>query len=100
MARHLVDFTRALLLALLVTTGLERRLNVFNRMIICHVGFSGHISLPDKAIAKEKGLEPLSGLLLWIMQPAIEYEKIRHQNAYRQSIIEVLGEDPDDWGMS
>jgi len=62
------------------------------------IGFSGNISMLDHSIAEERELKPLNRFERWLLKPAIEAEQKRRREAWRQSIIEVTGDDPDtDW---
>ena len=83
---------RTLLLSLYMMTGLYDRLRVGERMYILHVGFSGHVSVMDTAYAEDKGLKPLSGLTLWMMEPAIASLIDQRRNAWREAVREVTGE--------
>lgn len=65
------------------------------RTMFTEIGaISGHVSMIDKAIAKERGLEPLSAFERWFMQPRIDSEKLGVQNIFRNACIDVMGEDP------
>lgn len=69
-----------------------------DRAVFTEIGSTGNVSLPDKSIAKERGLKQLNRFEKWLLQPAIQYEKSRRKDAFRQACIEVLGEDPErDW---
>lgn len=90
-------YIRTFLLSFYVRTGLFTRLDVQRRMELVHVGFSGHVSLPDKSAAEDLNLKPLAGITLWMLKPAIDMEKHRRQECFADAISDILGEDVDDW---
>lgn len=59
---------------------------------------SGHVSMMDEAVAKERKLEPLNAFERWFMQPRIDKQKQYNQNIFRQACINVMGEDPNEDG--
>lgn len=60
------------------------------------IGFSGHVSIVDKNVANEKGLKPLNKFERWLCKEAIANVKKDCQTHWRQTMINELGEDPED----
>lgn len=90
------DVLRRRLFVFYVNTGIYKKLRIQDRLISCHVGFSGHVSRVDEAYAKEHNLKPLSGLTLWMMKPIIEAEQIMRREAFSEAVRDILGEDIND----
>ena len=62
------------------------------------IGFSGHVSMLDEGVSKERKLKPLNRFERWLLKPIIEAEQKRRRECFRQAVIEVTDEDPDtDW---
>ncbi len=71
---------------------------LWERAKYTEIGFSGHVSMPDENIAEERKLKPLNRLEKWLLKPLIEDEQNLRRDAFRQAMIDVLGEDPEaDW---
>lgn len=66
---------------------------LFERANYTAIGFSGHISMIDTDIAKERRLTPLNHLERWLLRPVIEAEQQRRRACFRQAVIDVTGED-------
>lgn len=69
------------------------------RIKYCEVGFAGHVSMIDENISKEQGLIKLNSFERFLFGPDIKFLKSIHKEAFRKSCIDVLGEDPEDWGI-
>jgi len=75
-------------------SNLEKRTNCYE------VGFSGHgRSGLDDILIREHILKPLNKFEKWLMAGYIVEMKKMHASAWKNACLEVLGEDPDDWGM-
>lgn len=71
---------------------------LFERANYTAIGFSGHVSMLDESVAKERKLKPLNRFEGWLLKPIIEDEQKRRRECFRQAVIDVTGEDPDtDW---
>ncbi|HXF44291.1 MAG TPA: hypothetical protein VNK70_02390 [Candidatus Paceibacterota bacterium] len=71
---------------------------LFERANYTAIGFSGHVSMLDEDIAKERKLKPLNRFERWLLKPIIEDEQTRRRECFWQAIIEVTGKGPDtDW---
>ena len=71
---------------------------LFERADYTAIGVTGHVSMFDEGVAKERRLKPLNRFERWLLKPVIEAEQKRRRECFRQAIIEVTGEDPDtDW---
>lgn len=84
---------RMWLISLLMWFGVMQKYAIAERMNFLHIGFSGHVSEVDKAIAKQKNLEPLTGFWLWLMKPMIEVVKEVNQRSWRLAVLRGTGED-------
>ncbi len=88
---------RRALFWLLAKTPYGRRL--FRRAVFCEVGFSGcGPTAFDKATIERERLTPLNRIERWLLRKDIDAARAIHRGAFRQSCIDVLGEDPDEWG--
>lgn len=71
------------------------------RVNICHVGMGGcGPSEFDRDIMKRDGLKPFGRLGQWFWKEEIEALQEIHKDCFKNACIEVLGEDPDDWGLT
>ncbi|MBI2482012.1 MAG: hypothetical protein HYV76_00325 [Candidatus Vogelbacteria bacterium] len=71
---------------------------LFERAEYTAIGLSGHVSMLDKSVAKERKLKPLNRFERWLLKPIIEDEQKLRRECFRQAVIEVMGEDPKtDW---
>ncbi|TSC82052.1 MAG: hypothetical protein G01um101420_582 [Parcubacteria group bacterium Gr01-1014_20] len=61
------------------------------------IGFSGHVSVFDEGVAKDRGLKPLNRFERWLLKPIIEAEQGFRRQEFRQAVIEVTGEDPETY---
>ena len=76
--------------------GITRQLKgLLERATYTEIGLTGHVSLADENMARERKLKPLNRFEKWLLKPVIQTEKNFRQSAWRQSVIEVTGEDPD-----
>lgn len=84
---------------IVVITGTDYGNKLYYRTVHSEVGgLSGHVSDIDREYAKKHNLNDLNRLERWLMHDFIKIEKKRRKEAFRQSCIEVLGEDPEtDW---
>ena len=90
---------RTLIIWLLCRTGKMPLL--YQRAVFTEIGhFSGHVSELDKAVAEDHDLHPLNRFERWLLRDIIKEEKAVRKDAFRETCLEVLGEDPDDWGRS
>lgn len=72
--------------------------SLFERANYTEIGFSGHVSMLDEGVAEEHKLKPLNHFERWLLKPIIEAEQERRRECFRQAVIDVTGEDPDeDW---
>jgi len=67
------------------------------RAQIMEVGLTGHVSCLDRRVAALRSYRPLNRFERWLLKSAIDVEREYRQNAFRQTCIEQLGEDPADW---
>ena len=71
---------------------------LFERANYTAIGFSGHVSMLDEGVSKERKLKPLNRFERWLLKPIIEAEQKRRRECFRQAVIDVTGEDPEtDW---
>ena len=83
---------RSILFTFYIETGLYDWLNIQERMLFCHVGLCGHVSMLDNHYAKNNGLKPLTHIELWMMKPIISMEKAIRQTSFSEATFEILGE--------
>jgi hypothetical protein len=69
------------------------------RVDLFEVGTTGHgPTVIDKSVAEKRGLKPLNRFERWLVASVVPELQKHHHDAFRQACIEVLGEDPDEWG--
>lgn len=74
--------------------------NIAKRTNCYEVGFSGHgKSKLDDVLIERYNMKPLNRFEKWLMARYIVEMKKAHASAFKEACIEVLGEDPDDWGI-
>ncbi len=61
------------------------------------IGFCGHVSALDQAVAEEQQLKSLNRFELWLLRPIIEVEQERRRKCFREVVLEVTGEGPTSW---
>lgn len=66
------------------------------RALMTEVGLSGHVSVLDDAAAEKLQLSKLNRLERWLMGPRIAEQKRVNWAQFREAVIAVTGEDPDD----
>jgi hypothetical protein len=72
--------------------------SLFERANYTAIGFSGHVSMLDEGVAKERKLKPLNRFEGWLLKPIIEAEQKRRRECWRHAVLHVTGEDPEtDW---
>ena len=72
---------------------------LWERAHYTEVGFACHVTTFDAEIAKNRKLKPLNRFEQWLLKPIIEAERERRREAMREAVIEVTGDDPDDWEL-
>jgi hypothetical protein len=88
-----MDKLRSLLFMLYDKTGLYDRLRIQDRLIACHVGFTGKLTQVDEAFAKAHNLKPLDKLTLWMLSPVIPMEKQMRSEIWNESMTRILGDE-------
>lgn len=68
---------------------------LFERASYTAIGFSGHVSMLDECVAKERKLKPLNRFEKWLIKPIIEAEQRWRRECFRQAVIDVTGEDTE-----
>ncbi len=92
----IANFARDILLRVITHT--VYGVSLGQRANYTEVGFTGNVSEIDKLLAQEKKLRPLNRFEKWLLTPVITYERNLRRESFRQSCIQVLGEDPEtDW---
>jgi len=80
-------------LVVLETLDISNQLNfLLERMNFTEVGFTGHVSIPDKSIAQERKLEPLNDFERFLLKTIIDSERKFRRDCFRQAVLEVTGE--------
>lgn len=64
-----------------------------DRAAFTAIGFSGHVSMVDDSIAKERGFAPLTKFEYWLLKPYIDSERKARQTCFQDACREILGED-------
>lgn len=70
--------------------------DVFDRANFLEIGLTGNVSDPDRRVASELGLDLLSSFEKDLLKPYILEEKKRRCLAFREAVIEITGEDPEE----
>lgn len=68
---------------------------LLERALYTMIGTTGHVSLPDKSIAKKRKLKPLNRVEMWILMPIIEVQKSIRRDAFEDVMRKYLGTDFD-----
>jgi hypothetical protein len=86
-----MDVLRSICLWILDRVGLAK--DLVYRALVLEVGLTGHVSVFDQELAKTNNYRSLNRFERWLLQPIMEFERKYRRELWRQSVLEVTGED-------